>query len=465
MKPEIWDFTRDYIEMLERVTADDLTRAARAHLINERLTVTSLDPEQSSEKDLATTQPQQRGQITTHTLANGLTLITQQDTRLPTVSITIATLTGLPSESPANNGINSLLGKILTKGTSTRSAEQIADEMDSMGASFGVSCGNNTTLSSGSCLSPDVDCMLEILADSFANPLLPQESLERERKAMIAGLREQENDPLAVAFKRLRPSLFGENGYGLSTLGTEESLRDLNRDMLATHHQKYFTAKNSVIAIFGDIDSDHALELANKHFGTLPSGERFNHPQQEIPSPSSHDLHLDKQQAVLAVGFTGASAHDEDNLALELIHDYCTDMAGPLFTKIREELGLAYYVSATQFHGTTTGMFAFYLGTSTDQLETAQKHLLEEINTIAQNGIPDEVLKSVKTTWLASHALANQKPGSLARLSAIDSLLGFEADHHLQTPDKIRALTSDDIKAAAAKYFASREPVIVTVNP
>ena len=459
------DFTRDYIEMLEKVTADDLTRAARAHLIPEKLTVTSLDPEQSAEKDLATAQPRQRGEITTHTLANGLTLITQQDTRLPTVSMTIATLTGLPSETPANNGINSLLSKILTKGTTTRSAQQIADEMDSMGASFGVSCGNNTTLSSGSCLSPDLDIMLEILADSFANPLLPEDSLERERKAMIAGLQEQANDPLSVAFKRLRPSLFGEDGYGLSSSGTEDSLAQLDRDILVAHHQKYFTAKNSVIAIFGDVESELALELVNKHFGSLPCGERFSHPQQEIPSPSSHDLHLDKQQAVLAVGFIGASAHDEDNLALELIHDYCTDMAGPLFTKIREELGLAYYVSATQFHGTSTGMFAFYLGTSPEQLETAQKHLLEEINNIAQNGIPDKVLESVKTTWLASHALANQKPGSLARLSAIDSLLGFEADHHLQTPDKIRSLKSEDIKAAAAKYFASSQPVIVTVCP
>jgi len=105
------------------------------------------------------------------------------------------------------------------------------------------------------------------------------------------------------------------------------------------------------------------------------------------------------------------------------------------------------------------------LGTSPDQLETAKKHLIEEINTIALNGIPDDVLESVKTTWLASHALANQKPSSLARLSAIDSLLGFSPDHHLHAPDAIRALTSADIKAAANKYLNTNEPVIVSVSP
>lgn len=459
------DFTRDYVELLNKVTTEDLHRAAQTHLTPDRLTLTSLDPEDSKEPDTASKSAHQRGEMSTHVLPNGLTLITQQDTRLPTVSITMATLTGLPSETPANNGINNLLSKLMPKGTKTRSAEEIASNMDRMGASFGVSCGNNTTLSSGSCLSPDIEPVMAILADIICNPLLPQDALEREREAMVAGLREQANDPLAVAFKQLRPSLFGPSGYGLSSSGTEESLGSLDRDMLASHHKTYFTAKNSVIAIFGDITAEDALNLANKYLGSLPSGERLSHPTQELPFPSSHELKLDKQQAVLAVGFAGASAHDEDNLALELIHDYCTDMAGPLFTKIREELGLAYYVSATQFHGTTTGMFAFYLGTSPDQLETAKKHLLEEINEIALNGIPDDILESVKTTWLASHALANQKPSALARLSAIDSLLGFSADHHLRAPEAIRALSSADIKAAANKYLKTNGPVIVSVSP
>ena len=459
------DFTRDYVGLLNKVTGEDLKRAAKAHLSADHLTLTSLDPDDSEEAASNSSATHQRGEMSTHVLPNGLTLITQQDTRLPTVSITMATLTGLPSESPANNGINNLLSKLMPKGTATRSAEEIAASMDRMGASFGVSCGNNTTLSSGSCLSPDIEPVMEILADMIANPLIPQDSLEREREAMIVGLREQANDPLSVAFKQLRPALFGPSGYGLSSSGTELSLGSLDRDMLASHHKAHFTAKNSVIAIFGDISADDAVNLANKYLGSLPSGERLSHAKQEIPAPSSHELKLDKQQAVLAVGYTGASAHDEDNLALELIHDYCTDMAGPLFTKIREDLGLAYYVSATQFHGCSTGMFAFYLGTSPDQLETAQKHLMEEINTIAINGIPDDVLESVKTTWLASHALANQKPSSLARLSAIDSLLGFSPDHHLKAPDAIRSLTSADIKAAASKYLNTSEPVIVSVSP
>ena len=197
----------------------------------------------------------------------------------------------------------------------------------------------------------------------------------------------------------------------------------------------------------------------------MEKGERISISPVDHPKPEEINAQLDKQQAILTIGFPGASATEDDHHALELIHDYCTDMAGPLFTKIREELGLAYYVSATQFHGINTGMFAFYMGTSPEQLETARVVLLDEIKKIAEQGIPETTLENVKTTWLASHALANQKTGSLARLSAIDVLLGFPADHHMQAPDSIRALTSGQVKDAALKYLGTNKPVIVTVTP
>jgi len=458
------NFTRDYIEQLSSVSVSDLQRIARTYLIPEKLTVTSLDPEGSTEPELANSADTTREPLQTRTLDNGLTLVMQRDPRLPTVSITMATLTGLPSETPETSGINPLLASLMTKGTHTRSAEEIALTMDSMGARFGVSCGNNTTLTTASCLSPDLEHTLTVVADIIQSPTLPEDSLHRERNAMISAIREHAKDPVSVAFKNLRSSLFGEHGYGLPNSGTEESLNNLTREKLAAHHKQYFTAANSVIAVFGDIDLDATAAIVQQQFANMPRGQRSAPVEQDTLAPCTQTVHLDKQQAVLTVGFIGASAADSDTYALELINDYCTDMAGPLFTKIREELGLAYYVSATQFHGINTGMFAFYLGTSPDQLELAQTHLLKEIKNIAEHGIPDEKLDSVKTTWLASQALSNQKLGSLARLSAIDTLLGFAPDHHLNAPDHIRALTCDQVKATAQKYL-SPTPTIVTVTP
>ena len=459
------NFTKDYIDSISEITSEDIQRVAKKYLTQDKLTVTSLDPEDRVESGIDKKEASQRKEIQSHTLPNGLTILTREDTRLPTVSITIATLTGLLSETPETSGINSLLSKILPKGTTTKSGEEIATTMDTMGASFGVSCGNNTTLTSASCLKTDLPTTLGILADIYQNPSLPEDSIDKERVAMLAGLQEQATDPLSVAFKKMRSSLFGETGYGLPLGGSETSLPKLTSVELRAHHKKYFTAKNTVISIFGDINTAAAIKAVSDAFDKLTEGQRIQHQEIAAPSPSSHELKLDKQQAVLTIGFTGPSVSAEDSNALELINDYCTDMAGPLFTKIREELGLAYYVSTTQFHGINTGMVAFYLGTSPDQLELAKKTLLTEIKTIAENGIPEETLESVKITWLASNALANQKLGSLARLSAIDNLLGFAPDNHQQTPEKIKALTAEQVQAAAKKYFGSHDPVIVSVTP
>ncbi|MGB0993906.1 MAG: M16 family metallopeptidase, partial [Akkermansiaceae bacterium] len=366
------NFTRDYVNLIAKVTSDDLRRVATTYLVPSRLTITSLDPEGSEETSELSSNTSPRSDIKSTTLDNGLTLLMQQDARLPTVSICMATLTGLPSETPKTSGINALLAKLMSKGTTTRSAEEIATTMDTMGASYGVSVGNNTTMAAASCLAPDLNAVLEVLADVLQNPLLPEDAMQREREVMIAAIEEQAEDPLSVAFRKMRSSLFGAEGYGLHSLGTKESLHELNRSALQNHFTKYFTANNSVISIVGDIDMAEVEKTITAHFSTMPSGERLKVSQQSMPEPTSHDLTLDKQQAVMAVGFPGASATAEDSHALELIHDYCTDMAGPLFTKIREDLGLAYYVSATQFHGIGTGMFAFYLGTSPDQLDTAK---------------------------------------------------------------------------------------------
>jgi zinc protease len=168
---------------------------------------------------------------------------------------------------------------------------------------------------------------------------------------------------------------------------------------------------------------------------------------------------------VLAVGFPGAAVDSADTAALELIHEYCTNMAGPLFTRIREELGLAYFVSATQFQGLGTGMFAFYLGTAPGQLDLARRELLSAIARLAENGIPEADLAAAKNTVAAGDALQNQSNRAMAQTCAINSLFGLGEHHHEENLARIRALTPPDVRAVAARYFATREPVIATVLP
>ena len=222
---------------------------------------------------------------------------------------------------------------------------------------------------------------------------------------------------------------------------------------------------NGVIALFGDIESDAAIALCEEHFGSLPTGSAPTRHTSEALGSGEITTRLDKQQAILAVGFPGAPVDSADAPALEVLNDYCANMAGPLFSRIREQLGLAYFVSATQFHGLGTGLFAFYLGTSPEQLDLARQNLLAEIRRLADKGIPDEALEHSKTSILAADALENQSNRAMAQVSSINTLFGLGPRHHEVNAQRIRALTAAEVRDTAARYFGSREPVIATVLP
>lgn len=463
------NFTSDYLQRIDQITEADIRRVCKKYILDRSLlTITTIDPiEKESDKKLtpSSTKKSTQRDITSHTLSNGLTLLLCPDHRTPTVSIQSAIRAGMPSETINSAGVSTLLSTLLTKGTTTRSGEEIATTLDSLGARISASGGNNTSLVSASCLTPDLDTVLELFADTFTSPALHQENIDHERNTQISALKEQDEEPVSLALRTLKESLYSNNGYGINRLGSEESLTHLTRLSLHAHHAYHYNAANTSVAIFGDIDKNNIIDLAEKHLSAIPKGNKFNYPKQKITQGTETNLTLDKQQAILTVGYQGTAVGDQHQHALDLIHAWCADMAGPLFTRIREELGLAYYCSATQFHGSNTGFFGFYLGTSPEQLDQARTELFNTIDEIATKGIPEATLKNVKTSWLAKQALANQSNGTMAQLCAIDTTLGLSPLHHRQTAEHIKAVTPEQIKAAAQHYFGNTTPTIVTVRP
>jgi len=459
------DFTRHYLQALERVTTDDLQRVGRAYLLDERLTIASLDPEQTAAQVSVPAIRRSPGSVSARPLSNGMTLVLRRDPRVPTVHLQAVFRSGSLVETVSNCGINTLHSCLLSKGTRSLTATGFAHAVESLGASFRATAGNNTSMVSAFCLKPDFDTLLALVAEALAEPALPSDAFERERDAQTADLLEALEDPLKTAFRILRQRLFGNEGYGLPRLGTEASLASLTPDAVRRHHETIVTRRNGVLAVFGDIDPDSVADLCEERFARLPEG----HP----PGPISHprfgagevEARLDKQQAVLAIGFPGAPVDAEDLPALEVLHEYCSNMAGPLFTRLREELGLAYYVSAAQFHGLGTGLFAFYIGTAPDKLNLARRELLAQIEKLATEGIPEVALEHSRTSVLASDALDNQSNRAMAQTCALNTLFGLGPLHHEEHARKVRALTSDDLRQTTARYFGHHPPVIATVVP
>jgi len=459
------DYTRDFITELEGVTTSDIHRVIRDYLIPSKLTVTSLEPEEVKVEKIRKREFIEPEKIVEHTLSNGLRVILQRAPRVPVVYGNVALLAGCLSETAETAGLNTLLSSLLLKGTGSRSAIEIAETLEDLGASIRPGSGNNTQMLSTYCLKDDLSPVLNLLGEILRDPAFPEDALKREQAAIINRIKEAMEDPASRAFRELRHQLWGGSGYGIPSSGSLDSLPKLSREAVIDHHLRAFTAGNIVCAFFGDLDIEKTITELETTLGKVPMG----HPlplTDKLPSFSgSHTIQLDKEQAVLAIGYPGLAADDPDRFALELIHSYCSDMAGPLFTRIREELGLAYFVSSSMFMGINDGLIAFYLGTAPDQLELARKELVGQIEKLASDGIDPDILRNVKANARAAQALQNQNPKNRASMAALDVLLGHPADSHLRQDALMEAVTPKEIKSLAARLFTQERETIVTVSP
>jgi len=457
------DFTSRYLAAIQAVTTDDIRRAAAA-LTDERLNLTILDPLEAPAPARIGKTARGREEIQVHTLPNGLSLALIPDHRVPLIHLQAAVRAGLPSETPVNNGLSQLLASTLSKGTLTRSAQEIAVTLESLGASISANPGNNAILVQAAGLAPDIATILDVFAETIISPSLPDDSIAREKASQTAALEEALQEPLHTGFSTLRKAIFGNAGYGLDSLGSLQSLPGLDRAALAAHHALHFNAANITLAIAGDFDPAAVLALITEKFSQLPQGQPWTPPASTLRPGISHTARLPKKQAVLTIGFPGTTVSGADRHALAMIQEYSTDMAGPLFTRIREELGLAYQVGGTQFLGYDAGLFTFYLATSPEQADFAKRELMAEIEKIAAAGIPDDAFDRVRSTVLSGLAIQQQSPASVARHVALDLLFGHPADEHRRLVTAYNTLTPQIVRETAHRVF-SVEPTVVTVLP
>lgn len=446
------NFTRTHLAEINAVTAADIRRVCQS-LTENLLTYTSLDPLGVAPKATDKKSASSQHEIITHTLANGLRIALLPDHRVPLIHFQAAIGAGLPSENPANNGLNQLLASTLTKGTTSRSADEIALGLESLGASISASAGNNALLLQAAGLASDELAILEIFTDVLINPSFPSDAIAREKASQIAALEEAISDPLHTCFAQLRRTHFSGGGYGLDSLGSLDSLTKIDRLDLVAHHSRHFNASNLTLAIAGDFDPDHMIARIENQLASLPAGQVWKAGISNISAGQSAETTLPKKQAILAIAYPGSDIAGPHRHALAFLQEYASDMAGPLFGRIREELGLAYRVGASQFLGYDTGLFFFYLATSPDQIDLARNELIREIEKIAQHGIPDEAFERVRSTALSGLAIQQQSPSSNARHAALDLLFGNPANTHRLLPEIYRSLTPQQIRETAKTLF------------
>jgi zinc protease len=173
----------------------------------------------------------------------------------------------------------------------------------------------------------------------------------------------------------------------------------------------------------------------------------------------------DKKQAVVVIGFTATTMHDDDRYALDLLQEACSDLGSRLFLRVREKLGLAYYVGAQHFPGLAPGYFAFYAGTEPAKAGLVEQEFLKEAELLRTEGLTAEELKRAKAKIIGQKKIARQDLGSLASLTALDELYGLGYERTDLDDAKFMAVTLEQVKAVAQKYLKPDALVVSIVKP
>jgi zinc protease len=462
------NFSRQYLGKVQEVSLEEIKRAATTYLTDDNLTIVSLNPKGSLVSKNGASPPVVAGEIQKFELRNGLRLLVREDSRLPLVAMSAVFRCGLLAETPETNGITRLTAKTLLKGTKTRTGEQIADQLEAVGGEIAAQAGNNSLAINLDLTQPDLALGTDILADVLLNATMPEQAVAREKEIQLAKIKEAEEQPLSVAKNILRSALFPEHPFSLRAVGSSQSVEGLTAKDLLAFRDRFVVGRNGVIAVFGNVKAADVKQLLEQKLAAMPPGE-LALTDAPRPHPLSHSKTVraerDKMQAVLMLGYQGADVFDPDRYALELIDEASSDMGSRFFIRIREEMGLAYFVGAAQVQALVPGLFAFYLGTDPEKTEDVKKAFLEEVEKLSSNGLTEIELARAKKKLVGQQQIANQSNNTFAYMSALDELYGLGFDRYKELGARVDAVTLADIKRVAARYFARQRHVLAIVQP
>lgn len=462
------DFYARYVEGVNKVSKHDIRRAASRYLDEDNLTEVSLVPK-GSETLPSVSVPKALAQVRfeKRTLPNGLILLMRVNAKVPAVSITVAFSGGLITENKDNNGISSLMAKMLLDGTKNRKESEVISAIENRGGRISSFSGFNSFGLDLTALKDDTDLALELIKDITTNSVFAQDELAKEKILSVAAIKDEDNDIFERGALLLRRMLFKDHPYGMRDIGEEESVRTINRDDLIRFYQSLCIPNNTVIAISGDIEPEEVFKKVEALFKDVQRRDLIK-PLKNVPadgSPGSQTVKMDKEQALLMLGFKTVAMNNPDRYPLNVLSGLLSGTSGRLFIGLREKSGLAYTMGSVQKLGLDTGFILFYVATTIDKLNEAKKLLLNEISAIKQGLITEDELDAAKKELICSQDILIETNTANSFQAALDELYGLGYDNLYKFENETNKVTKYDIIKVANKYIDMNSCAEVVIQP
>jgi predicted Zn-dependent peptidase len=397
-------------------------------------------------------------------LPNGLTVVSDPMPGLESVALGIWVNTGSRNEQPAQMGVSHMLEHMAFKGTATRSARQIAEEIEAVGGVLNAYTSREQTAFHARILKQDVPLALDMIGDILTNPTFEQAELERERQVVLQELGQARDTPDDIVFDHLQSAIFPGQPLGWPILGEEATVNGFNRDMLAAYMASHYRLDGMTLIASGAVDHANILKLAQDTCGGLNAGAVPAAQPSRYVGGDFREIE-DLEQAHVAYAFPGLSNSDPDYFIAQI---YATALGGGtssrLFQEVREKRGLCYSVYAFSNGFQDSGFLGIYAGTGEKEAGDVSAVIAGEMAAIAGNLTEAEVARA-RAQLKVSLLMGMERPGTRAEQIAGQLFALGRVQSAAEIVEQLDAIDAAAVKRYAARVMQAGSPTIAALGP
>jgi zinc protease len=405
-------------------------------------------------------------------LPNGVVVIARETRKTPAVTLNLAVKAGSACDPVDGLGAVHLLSRVIDRGTATRSALDIADQLDGCGVSLTTTVTRHVFSVTCTCLADDFEAILELAGDVLTAPRIPEAELATRRGEVITSLRQDEDNPAVRASDGVMALLYGpDHPYGRPAKGTLDSVGRITRDDLLRLHARRFAPSALTVVVVGDVAVHRVVEAVSRVLG----GWRTDDPQPLVvphaPSATERRVRVvsmpNKAQADIAYAFTTIARADKAYYALSLLNNALGQYAlgGRLGDSIRERQGMAYYVASAFSANVVEGPLTIRAGVSGANVDRAVQSIDEELDRLLAEGLTERELTESRQYMIGSLPRALETNEGIAQFLQTEEFFDLGLDFDRRLPELLRSVTLDQTQELARRYLDPRRASIVIAGP
>jgi zinc protease len=481
-----WRLGDEYFRRYLSATAEDVQRVARKYLPPEKTAALIYRPEKSPvvardademlkvlsagsgvrlpsipSAKVSADLPQKRAVlekeeagVSVFRTSSGIPVLVRRKKGTPIANIGVYIVGGAIEETAESAGLTLLTARALLKGTTRRTASQIAEDAEMLGGSISASAGNDSFGWSFSVPQARLRDALELMGDVIQHPTIPDDAFETERTVALSNVAMLRDDMYRYPMRLASRLAFAGHPYGNPVMGTEESLRSLSAQQARDWHRTRIRESAMVVGVVSDMEAQEAADLVARYLGELRPREVPEPAQPLWPDDVEKTVESrDKAQTAMALIFPGPSRSSTERFAASMIGTVASGLGGRFFDELRDRQSLAYTVHAGASEKRLAGVFASYIATSPEKEDVARAGLLSEFEKLRADPVSEEELAQAKEYTIGSHSIS-QELGSTLLAEMLDAWMFGSGLHEItEYEGRVRGVTAQQMREVARKYF------------